>query len=195
MPRRTLRPLALRLGANLSRRRKAQGLTQDQVAEILEVEPITISRYETGTALPSLASMSLLAESLGTTMSVLLEESSDDAPHRPDAERLLGPLSPLSAQDRTWVLKMVDELVQHYMDTLGRIAGHARDCHNVVHPTVVQIGAVAPQFALIQTNDDATPNATFNSTWCKWAYLLKSVEAARRFAQPNHAAQCGRGWE
>ena len=120
MPRRTLRPLALRLGANISRRRKAQGLTQDRVAEILEVEPITISRYETGSALPSLASLSLLADALGTTMGVLLDESSDDAPHRPDAERLLGRLSPLSAQDRRWVLKMVDELVQHCMNPRPR---------------------------------------------------------------------------
>jgi transcriptional regulator with XRE-family HTH domain len=111
MPRRTLRPLAIRLGRHISKRRKAMGLTQEKIAELLEVEPITISRYETGAALPSLASLSVLAESLGTTMGVLLDEVVDPVEHRADAERVLGRLSPLTVQERQWVLKMVDEMV------------------------------------------------------------------------------------
>lgn len=111
MPRRTLKPLALRLGRHITKRRKAMGLTQEKIAELLEVEPITISRYETGAALPSLASLSLLAESLGTTMGVLLDEIVDPIEHQAEAERVLGRLSPLSAQERQWVLKMVDEMV------------------------------------------------------------------------------------
>ncbi len=111
MPRRTLRPLAIRLGQHINKRRKAMNLTQEKIAELLEVEPITISRYETGAALPSLASLSLLAQVLGTTMGVLLDDVVDPIEHRADAERVLGRLSPLSAQERQWVLKMVDEMV------------------------------------------------------------------------------------
>mgnify|MGYP002132446433 CR=1 FL=1 len=61
-----------RLGRHITKRRKAMGLTQGKIAERLEVEPITISRCETGAALPSLASLPLLAQTFvraGTPMS------------------------------------------------------------------------------------------------------------------------------
>lgn len=46
------RSLARRLGRNIGDRRRAVGLTQEQLAEYLEIDTLTVSRYETGNILP-----------------------------------------------------------------------------------------------------------------------------------------------
>jgi transcriptional regulator with XRE-family HTH domain len=43
------RSLARRLGRNIGDRRRAVGLTQEQLAEYLEIDTLTVSRYETAT--------------------------------------------------------------------------------------------------------------------------------------------------
>lgn len=67
--------LPARLGRNLAARRKALGLTQAQVAERLEVETETLSRFERGKHVPSLLTLERLAAVLGTTCGDLLQET------------------------------------------------------------------------------------------------------------------------
>jgi transcriptional regulator with XRE-family HTH domain len=103
--------LAKRLGKNIMRWRKALGLTQDQVATRLEVEPETISRFERGVTLPSLPTLARLAEVLGATMTQLLEEKAP--PHFSGAEKLAARLAPLSKRDQAFVLDMMGKLCVH----------------------------------------------------------------------------------
>jgi transcriptional regulator with XRE-family HTH domain len=49
--------LARRLGQNLAHYRRRAGLTQEQLAEHIEVEIATVFRYETGATLPSLVTL------------------------------------------------------------------------------------------------------------------------------------------
>jgi transcriptional regulator with XRE-family HTH domain len=76
-------PLEIRLARNIATRRKVLGLTQAQLAEKLSVETETLSRFERGKHLPSLATLERLAGLLQVTVSELLAEqpkiADDDA--------------------------------------------------------------------------------------------------------------------
>ena len=67
--------LAVRLSRNIASRRRELNLTQAQLAERLCVDTETLSRFERGKHLPSLATLERLAEQLQTTVAVLLEET------------------------------------------------------------------------------------------------------------------------
>lgn len=65
-----------KLGLAISTRRKAKGMTQDDLAGVLGVDAETISRFERGTAAPSLERLFYLAQALGTGIGELLSETS-----------------------------------------------------------------------------------------------------------------------
>lgn len=100
--------LAERLGQNITRWRKVLGLTQDQLALRLEVEPETISRFERAATLPSLSTLTRLAEVLGATVAQLLGE--ELPPPRSNVEKLAAWLTPLSERDQAFVLDMMARL-------------------------------------------------------------------------------------
>jgi transcriptional regulator with XRE-family HTH domain len=103
---------AIRLGKNINRWRKALGLTQDQLAVRLGVEPETISRFERGATLPSLPTLSSLAQILGTTMGQLLEEE----PPRSfsNAEKVASWLEPLTNNEQKFVMDMMSRLSAYF---------------------------------------------------------------------------------
>ena len=104
------RSLARRLGRNIGGRRRAAGLTQEQLAEYLELDTLTISRYETGNILPPLTVVDLIARLLHTTIAELLtEETLQPIEH---AERMSILMSSLSLPDRDWVEGLVKQLVE-----------------------------------------------------------------------------------
>jgi transcriptional regulator with XRE-family HTH domain len=61
--------LALRLGRNIAAFRQRAALNQERLAELINVEISTVSRYETGTTLPSLVTLENLAKVMHCTMS------------------------------------------------------------------------------------------------------------------------------
>jgi transcriptional regulator with XRE-family HTH domain len=105
------RSLARRLGRNIGDRRRAIGLTQEQLAEYLEIDTLTVSRYETGNILPPLTVVDVIARLLNTTISALL----DEAPVQPveHAERIGIWLASLSLSDRDWIERVIKQLVEH----------------------------------------------------------------------------------
>lgn len=60
--------------------RRAQGLTQKQVADCIGVSKQTITAYEAGTREPDLMKLIALAEALGTRPDVLLERVEEATP-------------------------------------------------------------------------------------------------------------------
>lgn len=106
--------LAERLGHNIMRFRKALGLTQDQLAHRLDVEPETISRFERGATLPSLTTLERLAKVLRATIAELLDEQSP--PAYSNTEKLAALLEPLSKRDQKFVLDMCARLSAHCME-------------------------------------------------------------------------------
>lgn len=107
--------MAVRLGGNLAQRRNELGLTQAQVAERLDVNTETISRFERGATLPSLQTLDRLANVLHTRMASLVEGVST----KPEelAQELSDVLRPLNDDDRVMLLGMVKQLGKRF--TLG----------------------------------------------------------------------------
>lgn len=103
--------IGLLLGRHITARRKLLALTQEQVAERVGVDPITISRFECGTHLPSLRRLASLSEALDISVAELLSAAvgtrSDQALLM---EQLLGTLAP---RDRSFVVESVKRLCEH----------------------------------------------------------------------------------
>lgn len=105
--------LAMRLGKNLVRGRKSLGVTQEQIAATLSVEPETISRFERGATLPSIPTLERLADVLGTTMGDLLDKG--EPRQFAEAEKLAALLDPLSRTDRDFVVESAKRLSEHIL--------------------------------------------------------------------------------
>lgn len=92
--------LPLRLARNISARRRALGMTQAVLAERLGVDTETLSRFERGKHVPSVATLERLAGLLMTTIGELLEEKA----RTPDDEAVMMTswLSELRPDDRAF---------------------------------------------------------------------------------------------
>ena len=100
--------LSERLGGNITKRRKQIGWTQAKLAERMKMEPESISRFERGATLPSLATLELLASELNVTVADLLAECSDSA--YSEAQRVSSWLSKLQPDVRKMVLDGLQKL-------------------------------------------------------------------------------------
>lgn len=100
--------LPQRLGRNIAKRRKQIGWTQANLAERMKMEPESISRFERGATLPSLATLELLAGELNVTVAELLAECPDAA--YSEAQRISGWLSKLQPDARKIVLDGLQKL-------------------------------------------------------------------------------------
>ncbi|WP_322024363.1 helix-turn-helix transcriptional regulator [Burkholderia sp. BCC1977] len=97
--------LASVIGRNIASVRKQRGLTQGAVAERIDVDAETISRFERGAVMPSIATLERLCAALECSWMELLEGSSGDAPQiAPDIVRLL---APLTREDRLFLLEQL----------------------------------------------------------------------------------------
>ncbi|MGN0727188.1 MAG: helix-turn-helix domain-containing protein, partial [Anaerovoracaceae bacterium] len=61
-------------GIKIAELRKKKGLTQTQLAEMLNISNKTVSRWETGEGYPEITLLSPLAKALGVTTDELLAE-------------------------------------------------------------------------------------------------------------------------
>jgi transcriptional regulator with XRE-family HTH domain len=102
--------LRQQLGRELRRARLALSLTQADVAERVETDPETISRFERGTSLPSLTRLLTLAEALGVTLATLLGRASPRASD--ELDELHRSLSRLSEDDRRLATALMRTIVE-----------------------------------------------------------------------------------
>jgi transcriptional regulator with XRE-family HTH domain len=110
--------LAAQIGKNLAFVRRERRLTQAEVAERIDVDAETISRFERGFVTPSIATLERLCAALDCRWSDLLEGvSSASQQLGPEIARLLEPLSP---DDRLFVLAQV----KTWSEKLGAKAGN-----------------------------------------------------------------------
>ncbi len=87
------RYLGKALGLHIAAQRKLQRLTQATLAEMIGIDTVSLSRIETGTVLPSLARLSVLADALEVDVVTFLGASR----------------TPVEAQNQQ---------AQHYLDAL-----------------------------------------------------------------------------
>lgn len=100
--------LSQRLGRNIAKQRKQLGWTQAQLAEQMKLEPESISRFERGATLPSLATLELLAKELNVAIADLLAEYPDSA--YSEAQRISGWLSKLQPDAKKTVLDSLHKI-------------------------------------------------------------------------------------
>ncbi|QLI80264.1 helix-turn-helix transcriptional regulator [Chitinibacter fontanus] len=101
--------MAVRLGDKLARRRLHLQLTQAQIAERLDVNTETISRFERGATLPSLQTLDRLANALNTDLASLVGGITTQ-PHEL-ANELATELEALNESDRVWLLTVIREMI------------------------------------------------------------------------------------
>ncbi len=102
------------LGENIARYRRAQGWTQQELAEAVEIESVTVSRIETGSSIPSLVRLVAIAEALDVS---LVELVGGVSPHATDqAEAIAAALKQVKPEDRYLLL----ETVKRFAERLGR---------------------------------------------------------------------------
>ena len=68
----------MNIGNKIKKYREQNKLTQKDIAEILKVEPGTISKYESGTIEPNIESIKKLAETFNITIDELLKDDEID---------------------------------------------------------------------------------------------------------------------
>ena len=101
-----------RLGTGLRKARLSRGFTQADVAEKVDTDPETISRFERGATLPSLTRLLDLAEALNVTVASLLGGASPR--HTDEANELYHSIAALGPKDR----KLATALMRSIVETL-----------------------------------------------------------------------------
>jgi transcriptional regulator with XRE-family HTH domain len=66
--------LAKTIGQAIARWRTAHAMTQEELAVALDVDPMTVSRFERGVSLPSLLTFQQIATVFGASMAQMLED-------------------------------------------------------------------------------------------------------------------------
>ena len=114
MPRRRDVQLLRSLGARLQEIRKDAGWTQEELAEAIDVEAVTVSRYETGSRALSLTLLARVAQALDVTLSELLDiELEMPKPKRMKGEaKLLNTWRSLQEEDRGLAIRLVREVAR-----------------------------------------------------------------------------------
>ncbi|MEY4592746.1 MAG: hypothetical protein RIR18_1641 [Pseudomonadota bacterium] len=98
--------LSDRLSKNIQEQRKILGMTQACLAEKLGIEPESVSRFERGVNLPSLATLEKIARILETTNAGLLSEF-DDVDFKL-SQRLAAALHNVPSEKRHDIAKIVE---------------------------------------------------------------------------------------
>ena len=112
MPRKRSPDLLRTLGRRVAQARMDRGWTQEQLAEAISIEPVSLSRLETGDRALSLTTLGLIADALGLGLGHLVGVEADLP--KPDLDpkesELLRGFDSLSAARRDLVLRLVREL-------------------------------------------------------------------------------------
>ncbi|WP_310121391.1 helix-turn-helix domain-containing protein [Paraburkholderia terricola] len=100
--------LAARVGESIAGLRRAKGLTQAQLAEMIDLEQEAVSRWERGTRVPTLLRLQQLSDALECSVDQLLQRGSP----RPDDQlaNVANALSGLDADERALVVNFVQQL-------------------------------------------------------------------------------------
>ncbi|MFT4064864.1 helix-turn-helix domain-containing protein [Paraburkholderia sp.] len=104
--------LAARVGKAIADRRRANGLTQAQLAEMIDLEQEAISRWERGTRVPTIHRLQQLSDALDCSVDQLLQRGSK----RPNDQmaNIAEALKGLDPDERALVV----DFVQQFTDML-----------------------------------------------------------------------------
>jgi transcriptional regulator with XRE-family HTH domain len=105
--------LAVRIGRSIKKARAMQELTQAQLAEILGIESVTVSRIETGAQLPSIDRLDEVAKALQVSLTTLLADT-DTSKSNAMTDLLVNAVKELPAREQKFVLSFALTYSAHY---------------------------------------------------------------------------------
>lgn len=97
------RELAQAIGQTIARWRTAHDMTQEELAIALDIDPMTVSRFERGVTLPSLVTIQQLAEVFGVSMAQMLEDA--PSPDSRDTQVIAALLKSFSRGEQDFVIE------------------------------------------------------------------------------------------
>ena len=114
MPRKRSPDLLRAVGRRVALARTARGFTQEQLSEVLGIEPVSLSRLETGDRALSLTTLGLIADALGLGLGHLVGVEADlpKPDLAPQEAELLRGFVKLPVAKRDLVLRLVRELAE-----------------------------------------------------------------------------------
>lgn len=101
-------------GENVRRYREERGLSREELAEIVNYDPSTIARIESGTRMMSLPSLMAIADALKTSTDSLLTQKSIDEQH---LANIMNMLVGQSSANRAHLEKILHACITEYGDT------------------------------------------------------------------------------
>lgn len=107
--------LAKQLGARIALRRRERGWTQAELAEKLQVETETVSRFERGHAMPSLKRLAFAAHMLDVSLADLVGGASQLAGDT--AAELMEILKEVTPRQRMVLLQVIRTVAAEYLET------------------------------------------------------------------------------
>jgi transcriptional regulator with XRE-family HTH domain len=115
MPRKPKAPggpaLGVRIGRNIKHARTQRSMTQGQLAEIVDIENVTLSRIETGAQLPSLDRLQVIADVLHVPLQALVAGEHDQSGL---VQTIAAVLGELPERERKFLLDFVMNYVSHW---------------------------------------------------------------------------------
>ena len=100
--------IGILLGRNIAHERRAKGWTQQELAEKVGIESVTLSRIETGTSLPSIERLAAIADALEVAVASLVGGVSHHASDQ--AHEIASSMKMLAPDDRRLLMDMFKQL-------------------------------------------------------------------------------------
>ena len=106
------------LADNIRAARKALKMSQDELADAIGANRVTISRYETGSYLPSVPALAKLAEALKTTPAQLTgeEETPGEQPRTQEAKIISKGIDKMPPDKREVALNLLKTVYSEYFE-------------------------------------------------------------------------------
>lgn len=104
--------LLVSIGSRIQQARRARGMTQAQLSESIRIEPVTLSRYETGSRGPSITTLARTAETLGIRLGDLVDDDRElPEPNFPqEIEQAISILKRMEKDRLDLVIRLLREL-------------------------------------------------------------------------------------
>ncbi len=97
--------LAKTLGRTIAKQRNSLRMTQEELAVALDIDPMTVSRFERGITLPSLLTLQQIAEVFGVAMSSLLANEVVQQGSAEESAVIVRLVQGLSADEQAFVIE------------------------------------------------------------------------------------------
>lgn len=115
---RTNKELATQIGLAIRAQRKVADMTQEALAEAVELQSETISRFENGQRTPSIEKLADIAQALRVPLTVFFEYA-DSASARPDsdpyAQKINAALDKLPEEGKNFVLVVAQDYARYHV--------------------------------------------------------------------------------